>query len=150
MSSLTSIVLATALAVIPKTDGMVTSGVCVGYRDECPRANSLKVQIFFPLRSDELTESAKSELRHFVAMVSNMDLSATTILVSGYTDTIGSVGDNIDLSSRRARAASAFLVAEGIDQHRILALGMGEVVDDGTDESGGNPTNRRVDITLEK
>jgi OmpA-OmpF porin, OOP family len=67
--------------------------------------------------------------------------------VQGHTDSDGTVEHNERLSSERARAVVAWLVAHGIEAGRLGAVGHGEarpIADNATDE--GRATNRRVEF----
>lgn len=48
------------------------------------------------------------------------------IVVVGHTDNVGSPVTNLTLSERRAQSVAAFLMAEGVSQERLQALGAGE------------------------
>ena len=50
------------------------------------------------------------------------------ILVSGYTDRLGSQQYNQKLSERRANAVKAYLVKKGVDASRIDTMGMGKTL----------------------
>jgi len=50
------------------------------------------------------------------------------ILVSGYTDRLGSQQYNQKLSERRADAVKAYLVKKGVDASKIDTMGMGKTL----------------------
>lgn len=67
--------------------------------------------------------------------------------VAGHTDSMGSDTYNLNLSTRRAQSVFDFLVAQGIDRSRLVAVGYGEarpVADNATAE--GRASNRRVEF----
>lgn len=69
------------------------------------------------------------------------------LLIEGHTDDVGSESANQRLSERRAGNAAAYLVAAGIDEARLTAIGYGEsqpIGDNTTAE--GRAKNRRVDF----
>lgn len=71
------------------------------------------------------------------------------IRVDGHTDDVGNDDYNLDLSRRRARAVSEYLVQHGVPAARLSSEGYGErcpVTTNETDE--GRATNRRVDFIL--
>lgn len=77
-------------------------------------------------------------------MESNEDL---TLVIEGHTDDAGEDDYNQDLSERRAEAVVEYLVANGIDEGRLSAVGAGEsqpVADNETES--GRRQNRRVVI----
>jgi outer membrane protein OmpA-like peptidoglycan-associated protein len=73
----------------------------------------------------------------------------TAILAQGHTDATGGEQHNQDLSERRAKAVSNYLVGRGVDPERITALGYGEGNPVASNETAaGRQQNRRVDLLL--
>ena len=73
----------------------------------------------------------------------------TIVEVAGHTDSTGSESYNRSLSQRRAGSVAGYLRSQGIDDQRLMTVGMGEelpVADNGTD--AGRQANRRVEITM--
>ena len=74
------------------------------------------------------------------------------ILIEGHTDNIptGKVGsDNLELSSRRAKAIANILILHGIPPQRISIKGYGDtrpIESNSTEE--GRAKNRRVEVKL--
>jgi len=69
------------------------------------------------------------------------------IVIAGHTDSIGSKAANQALSERRAGNAKAYLVAAGIDERRIMAVGYGEEHPIATNRTReGRARNRRVEF----
>jgi outer membrane protein OmpA-like peptidoglycan-associated protein len=74
-----------------------------------------------------------------------------TILVEGHTDTTGSHDKNMVLSQARADTVRTYLVADGIADAQIRAVGVGPdrpVAENTT--AVGRAKNRRVEVVLEK
>jgi outer membrane protein OmpA-like peptidoglycan-associated protein len=74
-----------------------------------------------------------------------------TILVEGHTDSTGTAEKNLSLSQARADTVRKYLVADGIPDGQIRAVGVGQerpVADNKT--SAGRAKNRRVEVILEK
>ena len=77
------------------------------------------------------------------------EYNKTTIVVSGYTDSVGSNSYNQKLSEDRAKSVADFLVTKQVNSARIELAGLGEkhpVASNKT--SQGRSLNRRVEITL--
>ncbi|MEM9048117.1 MAG: OmpA family protein [Pseudomonadota bacterium] len=71
------------------------------------------------------------------------------IVVAGHTDSIGSSRLNLQLSERRARAVANWLVAAGIAERRISALGYGEERPVAPNDTRRNRAlNRRIEFSV--
>ena len=73
----------------------------------------------------------------------------TVVEVAGHTDSSGSDAYNQGLSERRAGSVAQYLQSQGINDQRLITVGLGEsmpVADNAT--STGKQTNRRVEITM--
>lgn len=127
-------------------------GICVGTEDECkkkqaePEKTGLDMLINFDLDSAELTPDARTKLTEFAKALKDNRLSAHSFAVEGYTDASGSQNYNDDLSSRRAKSVSAFLLANGIEPVRLEAIGKGESNPRNADPY--DPSNRRVEMRI--
>lgn len=104
---------------------------------------------------DVLFDSGQAELKS--GAFTTIDRLATfmrenperTLLVEGYTDSVGSDAYNLSLSQRRADAVRAALLARGIDGSRITTSGMGKANPvAGNDTAAGRQRNRRVEIVI--
>jgi outer membrane protein OmpA-like peptidoglycan-associated protein len=73
----------------------------------------------------------------------------TVVEVAGHTDSSGSNGYNQGLSERRAGSVAQYLHSQGINDQRVITIGLGEnmPVADNLSASG-KQANRRVEITM--
>ena len=72
-----------------------------------------------------------------------------TVVVQGYTDSVGSADYNQGLSERRAGAVRTYLIDQGISSIRLSASGKG--ASDpvaGNDTAAGRQQNRRVEVII--
>jgi outer membrane protein OmpA-like peptidoglycan-associated protein len=71
------------------------------------------------------------------------------IVVYGYTDNVGAIDMNMDLSQRRAQAVRDYLVTKGIPQDLITGEGKGpaDPISDNTSIEG-RASNRRVELVV--
>ena len=103
----------------------------------------------YELGSSELSPAGKKMLSEVADQIRN-DSKWSIIRVDGHTDTIGSLGYNMDLSLKRAVAAVSYLVGnEGIDNTKLFIKGFGKttpLADNGTAE--GRRKNRRTEVLL--
>lgn len=72
------------------------------------------------------------------------------LLISGYTDNVGSDQTNLTLSKNRADAVANYLITHGINPLRISSAGYGETMPVDTNETAaGRTRNRRVEFKVE-
>jgi OOP family OmpA-OmpF porin len=67
--------------------------------------------------------------------------------VAGYTDNIGTDGDNLKLSQSRAESVRAYMILKGVDADRLVATGYGAdrpIGDNAT--PAGRASNRRIEF----
>ena len=106
-----------------------------------------EIVIYFKHNSNDLPEQAYEMLDRIAAfMVSN---PATSINISGYTDTSGAYSYNMSVSQFRANMVKGYLVGKGVNPEKIEALGLGPknpIASNDTEK--GRQTNRRVEIKL--
>lgn len=103
--------------------------------------------IFFDFGSTSLKSSSIPELDRAVQFMN--DNQNITIQISGHTDNIGTYEDNMLLSQQRAQAVADYIVAKGIENNRIKAIGKGfsiPVADNNTQD--GRQKNRRVEFEI--
>lgn len=81
-------------------------------------------QIFFDYDRATLRPESKQELDSLVAILHNYP--DITIELTAHTDRHGDEAYNLDLSTRRAKSVLDYLVANGICEERIQAVGRGE------------------------
>lgn len=75
--------------------------------------------------------------------------SNSTVMVSGYTDSTGSMEYNQNLSRNRAAAVAAYLQGQGVAANRFEILGMGPSNPIASnDTAAGRAQNRRVEIKI--
>jgi outer membrane protein OmpA-like peptidoglycan-associated protein len=103
--------------------------------------------LLFDFDSAALRGTARTNLREFAE--SMRDFEDTRILVVGHTDAQGAADYNRDLSERRADAAAAVLLEQGVAADRIVSVGRGETEPVATNETeAGRQKNRRVEVAI--
>jgi len=103
--------------------------------------------VLFESGKAQLKSGATGNLNKLVMFLNNYP--TRTVLIEGYTDSVGSDEYNSGLSSRRAESVQAYLVGQGIDQGRLSASGLGESAPVADNESAtGRQLNRRVEIII--
>jgi outer membrane protein OmpA-like peptidoglycan-associated protein len=72
-----------------------------------------------------------------------------TVVVEGYTDSVGNDDYNQGLSERRAGAVKSYLIDQGISSIRLTSLGKGASNPvAGNDTASGRQQNRRVEVII--
>ena len=103
--------------------------------------------ITFPSNGSDLRADFYDVLDSVALVLEEFD--KTLIVVSGHTDSVGSDSYNQQLSERRARSVTSFLINKKITPARFDTIGFGEkhpVADNSTEQ--GRASNRRVELTL--
>jgi OOP family OmpA-OmpF porin len=104
---------------------------------------------FFDWDKHDLKPEGVAKLDRLAAKLRQLAINVTEVRVYGHTDSDGSVEYNVKLSQRRAETVKQQLIARGIPETLITALGRGKtypVADNATVE--GRAMNRRVEIEI--
>ena len=122
------------------------SGVSV-HRDGDNITLNMPGNVTFATNSSDLSPQFYNVLTSVGKVLDEFD--QTVIEVAGHTDSTGSETYNQSLSERRASSVASYLGSQGVQQQRIIAVGMGELrpVADNQTETG-RAQNRRVEITM--
>ncbi|HMI55363.1 MAG TPA: OmpA family protein [Gemmatimonadaceae bacterium] len=103
--------------------------------------------ILFPFNSTEILPAGKTNLQELANSLKKYPNS--DILIVGHTDSVGTDAYNLDLSQRRAYAASAYLQSVGVPASRLKIAGRGEAEPiQPNDTEDGRARNRRVEIAI--
>jgi outer membrane protein OmpA-like peptidoglycan-associated protein len=103
--------------------------------------------ILFPFNSTEILPAGRDNLRQLASSLEQYPNS--DILIVGHTDSVGTDAYNMDLSQRRALAASAYLQSLNVPASRLQTQGKGEsepISSNDTDD--GRQRNRRVEVAI--
>jgi outer membrane protein OmpA-like peptidoglycan-associated protein len=101
----------------------------------------------FDTGKSSLKAGATSNLNKLVAFLN--EYSDRTVLIEGYTDSVGGEGYNQGLSERRADSVKSYLAAQGIGSIRLSASGKGESDPVASNDSAaGRQQNRRVEVII--
>jgi outer membrane protein OmpA-like peptidoglycan-associated protein len=103
----------------------------------------------FAKSSSDLTDSSKTQLNDLVKVLKAY--ANVTLRIEGHTDSRGDETKNKQLSQDRAASVKKYLVANGINNDRIVTAGFGSakpIADNATDE--GRAKNRRIEAFVIK
>lgn len=104
--------------------------------------------IFYKTNSSYLEKSSYDELDRIFALL-NVEKSIAKVTITGYTDNKGKESYNQWLSEKRAQNVKNYLVKKGIDENRLIVVGMGENNPINTNETPeGRTQNRRVEFEI--
>lgn len=128
----------TPLGTIVDTDGCPLSG-----------QNLLSLTgVNFDYNKAVLTASAQDILEQAVTLLKETD-AVIEVRVEGHTDSRGTDQYNMVLSQKRAEAVVSYLIAQGVNANRLVAVGMGEGYPVASnDTEAGRAANRRVDFVV--
>ena len=103
--------------------------------------------ILFPFNSTEILPDGRANLQQLASSLEKYPNS--DILIVGHTDSVGTDAYNLDLSQRRAMAASSYLQTLGVPADRLHAVGKGETEPiQPNDTDAGRAQNRRVEVAI--
>lgn len=115
---------------------------------------ALPADTLFEFDKADVLPAAETNLRLLAELIGKTE---GTVQVNGYTDAKGDDAYNLALSKRRADAAKAWLVTNGVPEARLQAVGFGEAdpvapneTQDGKDDPDGRAKNRRVEVVIPK
>ncbi|MBS1911135.1 MAG: OmpA family protein [Bacteroidetes bacterium] len=110
---------------------------------------TVRLLVYFDYNKSDLRPESKPELNRVVEFFkSHQEIKAE---IAGHTDSLGSSQYNKTLSQNRADAVRQYLIEQGVDGKRLVAIGYGEdapIDDNGTDE--GRARNRRVEMRVKE
>ena len=112
--------------------------------------------MLFPEGGYQLTANGKQALSQYVPRL--QALQNAKVVVYGYTDNLSvgpalqraGIGNNIDLSSRRADNVVAYLQSQGVNPNILSAKGFGDThAVASNDTRDARAQNRRIEIVME-
>lgn len=114
---------------------------------------NLRSDVLFDFGDYSLKSAASGTLAEVAKVIHERPNS--TVVVRGYTDSIGSEDANLALSRKRAESVRDWMVKRGIPAKRISVIGMGpkspvaaNSYPDGRDYPAGRAQNRRVTVSV--
>ncbi len=108
----------------------------------------IKEQVFFETGSEKIKKQSYNLLNQVAAAIIN-HVGLGKVRIEGHTDDVGNDAANMKLSQRRADAVRRYLIAEGVPQTRIEAIGYGETKPIASNQTTkGRELNRRVMFTI--
>src|SRR5665213_251286 len=103
--------------------------------------------VFFDTKKTDLKPESISELDDVVRLMNeNPNMK---ILISGFTDNVGTAADNLKLSTGRAVSVVNYLLVKGINNSRLSFKGLGEAKPIASNETEqGRALNRRTEMSV--
>lgn len=104
--------------------------------------------ITFEVNQSTLNTSIYKTLDAVVKVLN--EFNETKLQVAGHTDSSGDAGYNQELSERRAKSVSDYLLSRGVTGNRLITVGYGETRPIASNQtSSGRAENRRVELLIE-
>jgi outer membrane protein OmpA-like peptidoglycan-associated protein/tetratricopeptide (TPR) repeat protein len=124
-----------------------TYTIDIGLQPIEANASIVLKNVFFDSKKTELKTESITELDNVVRLMN--DNPNLKVLISGYTDNVGTPSDNLRLSTGRAVAVVNYLASKGIKNDRLSFKGFGEtkpIADNNTE--AGRALNRRTELSV--
>lgn len=103
--------------------------------------------LLYDFDSDVVKTDARTNLRELALSLDKYP--GTDVIIIGHTDAVGADDYNQRLSERRAQAAAAYLMTQGVSSSRIGTRGLGEYEPIASnDTEDGRAANRRVEVAI--
>ncbi len=103
--------------------------------------------VLFTSGRADLKSGATGNLNKLISLLNGYP--TRTVVIEGYTDSVGTSEYNDGLSQRRADAVKTYLVEQGVGSIRLTSLGKGESEPVAGNESAeGRQQNRRVEVII--
>ena len=104
--------------------------------------------VLFDTGKAELKSGAATNLAKLAAFLNQYQ--DRSVLIEGYTDSVGNEDYNLGLSQRRADSVKIWLMNQGVNSGRLVSTGKGEGSPvAGNDSASGRQLNRRVEVIIE-
>ena len=125
--------------------------------NKIPEVGTVEVldNVYFAFSKAIVLEESYDALNKLAQMLK--DNPTVSVEISGHTDSKGDDKFNQKLSEARAKSVVEYLVSQGIDKNRLVAVGYGELKPvaqntnpDGTDNPEGREKNRRTEFKVIK
>jgi outer membrane protein OmpA-like peptidoglycan-associated protein len=103
--------------------------------------------VLFTSGQADLKAAASGNLNKLVTFLNRYP--SRTVMIEGFTDSVGTDDYNLGLSQRRADSVKSYLTRQGIDTGRLTASGKGESEPlEANDTAAGRQQNRRVAVII--
>ena len=105
--------------------------------------------IFFESGKYKLKRASFNELNRIIEIMNRAQFENVKIQIGGHTDNVGTEKLNEELSEKRAKSVSEYLISKGISENKIETKGYGlsQPVESNSTEAG-RQKNRRVEIKV--
>jgi OOP family OmpA-OmpF porin len=87
---------------------------------------TMETETLFAYNNSDMSEGGKQKLHDEIIVKMQEEPRDEVVVISGYTDRIGSEDYNIKLSQRRADAVKTYMVDQGVDGNRIETAAKGK------------------------
>ena len=114
-----------------------------------PKIMVFEAAALFAVNKANLTPAGPEKIKEYREEARAALSSATTVKITGHTDSSGAAEYNQKLSVKRAEAVRDYLISLGVDASKLEVSGMGEdkpIADNKT--AAGRAKNRRVEVEV--
>ncbi len=103
----------------------------------------------FSIGSSTPDANSQNNIKRLVSLLANPGMEKTSVVLIGFTDSVGASDKNKSLSHSRARSVSDILQKNGVSSIKVYGLGEEMAVGDNLTDSG-RAANRRVEVWLKR
>ncbi|WP_198007065.1 phosphate ABC transporter substrate-binding/OmpA family protein [Roseobacter sp. CCS2] len=139
-------------SVLASGDSRIADDVTRTYLAEIANAERLSTSLRFLTGQAVLDTKAIADIKRISSIVRSAEYEGYEVLVFGFTDSVGTINNNIALAERRAQTVKDVLIAENagiLDDETVSIFGMGPIAPvNCNDTSVGRDLNRRVEVWI--
>lgn len=119
------------------------------YKKLINTSTPISTEFRFKFGGADLDSRAEDDIRRVTTFIGKHGYTKDTITLAGFTDNVGDINKNIDLSIKRANTVKDALIRQGLKNIKVVGLGPARPVRENITEED-RAENRRVEVWISK